>query len=267
MGVGRQADGGERRDRRSRHRPAGRRRRERLVLDCVREYREAMRGFARESHLDVWYERLNASELVERFGGRLGQARAGSLFAEAVRQGAAQDEPAGGQEAHRARRRPAALSAASRRCWSRSASCSTAPTTSATRPSTSASCSTATPPASTPTGATCSRPTGSWTWPARWSASAASARARGCSCSSAADGKDPLVLQAKEAQASVLEPYLGASEFANHGERVVRGQRIAQAATDIFLSWQRSRGPRRQGARLLRPPAVGLEGVGRPRRR
>ena len=37
------------------------------------------------------------------------------------------------------------------------------------------------------------------------------------------DGKDPLVLQAKEAQASVLEPYLGASEFENHGERVVRG--------------------------------------------
>ena len=47
-------------------------RRSRLVADCVREYREAMRGFARESHLDVWYERINASELVGRFGGRLG---------------------------------------------------------------------------------------------------------------------------------------------------------------------------------------------------
>ena len=53
---------------------------------------------------------------------------------------------------------------------------------------------------------------------------------------------DPLVLQAKEAVASVLEPYLGASEFDNHGERVVRGQRMMQAATDIFLSWQRSTG-------------------------
>ena len=53
---------------------------------------------------------------------------------------------------------------------------------------------------------------------------------------------DPLVLQAKEAVASVLEPHLGASEFANHGERVVRGQRMMQAATDIFLSWQRSIG-------------------------
>jgi len=55
-------------------------------------------------------------------------------------------------------------------------------------------------------------------------------------------GRDPLVLQAKEAQASVLEPYLGASEYRNHGERVVRGQRMAHAATDVFLSWQRSAG-------------------------
>src|SRR4029078_5828857 len=56
------------------------------------------------------------------------------------------------------------------------------------------------------------------------------------------EGKDALVLQAKEAQASVLEPYLGASEYDNHGERVVRGARIAHAATDIFLSGQRSEG-------------------------
>jgi uncharacterized protein (DUF2252 family) len=55
-------------------------------------------------------------------------------------------------------------------------------------------------------------------------------------------GKDPLVLQVKEAQASVLEPYLGASEFENHGERVVRGQRLSQAAIDVFLGWQRSVG-------------------------
>jgi uncharacterized protein (DUF2252 family) len=54
------------------------------------------------------------------------------------------------------------------------------------------------------------------------------------------DGQDPLVLQAKEAQASVLEPYLGASIYDNHGERVVRGQRISLAASDIFLSWTRS---------------------------
>jgi len=55
-------------------------------------------------------------------------------------------------------------------------------------------------------------------------------------------GQDPLVLQAKQAQASVLEAYLGASEFENHGERVVRGQRISMVASDVFLGWQRSVG-------------------------
>jgi uncharacterized protein (DUF2252 family) len=51
------------------------------------------------------------------------------------------------------------------------------------------------------------------------------------------DGSDPLFLQIKEAQASVLEPYLGKSEYANHGERVVVGQRLMQATSDIFLGW------------------------------
>ena len=55
-------------------------------------------------------------------------------------------------------------------------------------------------------------------------------------------GQDSLVLQMKEAQASVLEAHLGASEFEHHGERVVRGQRMDQAVTDLFLGWQRSQG-------------------------
>src|SRR5262249_3837176 len=53
------------------------------------------------------------------------------------------------------------------------------------------------------------------------------------------DDQDPLFLQAKEADASVLEPYLGASEFANHGRRGVEGQRLMQASSDIFLGWDR----------------------------
>ncbi len=52
-----------------------------------------------------------------------------------------------------------------------------------------------------------------------------------------ADDADPLFLQAKEAEASVLEPYAGASRFDNHGQRVVEGQRLMQAASDIFLGW------------------------------
>ena len=53
------------------------------------------------------------------------------------------------------------------------------------------------------------------------------------------DERDPLFLQAKEAQASVLEPFLGKSEYPNSGERAVAGQRLMQAASDIFLGWHR----------------------------
>ena len=56
------------------------------------------------------------------------------------------------------------------------------------------------------------------------------------------DDSDPLFLQAKEASASVLEEYLGASEFEHHGERVVAGQRTMQASGDIFLGTQRVHG-------------------------
>jgi uncharacterized protein (DUF2252 family) len=59
------------------------------------------------------------------------------------------------------------------------------------------------------------------------------------------DDADPMILQAKEAEASVLEPYAGASRFRNHGRRVVEGQRLMQAASDSFLGWC---------------PAVGLDG-------
>ncbi|HTE24600.1 DUF2252 domain-containing protein [Flavitalea sp.] len=49
--------------------------------------------------------------------------------------------------------------------------------------------------------------------------------------------EDPLFLQVKEAQASVLEPFLAKSSYANAGERVVQGQRLIQGAPDIFLGW------------------------------
>jgi uncharacterized protein (DUF2252 family) len=53
------------------------------------------------------------------------------------------------------------------------------------------------------------------------------------------DDNDPLFLQFKEAQASVLEPFLGRSEYSQHGQRVVEGQRMMQAAPDILLGWER----------------------------
>jgi len=63
------------------------------------------------------------------------------------------------------------------------------------------------------------------------------------------DGTDPLFLQMKEAEASVLEEYAGKSQFRNHGQRVVNGQRLMQATSDIFLGWVHVK--------------AGLDGVGR----
>jgi uncharacterized protein (DUF2252 family) len=56
------------------------------------------------------------------------------------------------------------------------------------------------------------------------------------------DHDDPLLLQVKEAQPSVLEPYLGASTYRHHGQRVVEGQRLMQSTSDILLGWERADG-------------------------
>jgi len=86
------------------------------------------------------------------------------------------------------------------------------------------------------------------------------------------DEGDPLILQAKEAVASVLEPYVSHKSHANHGERVVHGQQLMQATSDIFLGWSRGPGGRdfyfRQlwdmkgsvDPSTLRPPGMGFYG-------
>ena len=80
------------------------------------------------------------------------------------------------------------------------------------------------------------------------------------------DESDPLFLQIKEADKSVLAEFVGASKYTNMGQRVVAGQRLMQASSDIFLGWQRiEAGPGRPAARLLRPPAAGLEVLHRHR--
>ncbi|MFD9390145.1 DUF2252 domain-containing protein [Streptomyces sp. NPDC060000] len=56
------------------------------------------------------------------------------------------------------------------------------------------------------------------------------------------DDEDPLFLQAKEADESVLAPHVGASTYRTQGERVVAGQRLMQATSDIFLGWERVEG-------------------------
>ena len=214
-------------------------RRRRIVLACAREYREAMRRFADMSHLDVWYERINASELVARFGGKLG-AKGRIVFAEPFA---------------RARRKTSlrAVKKLTVRIDGELRFRSVPPLLVPFRE------------LFDPAGA---RDEGAYIREVldEYASSLDSDRrylfhtyrfvdmARKVvgvgSVGTRAwvfllvgrEGKDPLVLQAKQAQASVLEPHLGNSEFENHGERVVRGQWISQAASDIFLSWQRSEG-------------------------
>ena len=217
--------------------PAERRRR--LVTGCVREYREGMGGFAAESHLDVWYDRLNASELVERFGGRLdrrGRILFTKPFAKARRKTSLRAVTKLTERVHGELRFRSV------------------------------------PPLLVPLRDVFDEAhpqdeteyvqeligeyadsldedrrylfgTYRFVDMARKVVGVGSVGTRATVFLLVGrDGKDPLVLQAKEAQESVLEPYLGASEFDNHGERVVRGQRISHAASDIFLSWTRSMG-------------------------
>ncbi len=214
-------------------------RRTQLVIANVREYRDAMRAFAGISHLDVWYERINASELVARFGGRLGKKGRITFaqpFAKARRKTSLRavsklTEHVDGEPRFRSvppllvrfadlhdptdprgesdyvrdllDQYVASLDADRRYLFG----------------------------------------TYQFVDMARKVVGVGSVGTRAWVLLFAGRaGQDALVLQMKEAQASVLERYLGASEFEHHGERVVRGQRMDQAVTDVFLGWQRSQG-------------------------
>ena len=71
-----------------------------------------------------------------------------------------------------------------------------------------------------------------------------------------AEDDDPLFLQFKQANASVLELYAGKSEYEHHGQRVVVGQRLMQSASDIFLGWTTGRFGRNFYLRQLRDAKV-----------
>jgi uncharacterized protein (DUF2252 family) len=211
-------------------------RRERVVKAGVREYREAMREFAQASHLDVWYERLTATELVNRFGGKLG-AKGRIEFAKPFARA----------------RRKTSLRAVKKlteyvdgQLRFRSVPPLLVPLRELVHP--------ADVRDPTPLHALLEEYEANLEVDRRYlfrTYQLVDLARKVVGIGSVGTrawvfllvgrkGKDPLVLQAKEAQASVLEPHLGRSEFENHGERVVRGQRISQAASDIFLSWQRS---------------------------
>ncbi len=214
--------------------PAARRRG--IVERTVREYREGMREFAKESYLDAWYERLDADELTARFGTKL-DADSHELFTRTFDKGRRKDSA-------RAVRKLTETVDGRLRFVS-------------------------VPPLLTPLrelfeGDRDERREYVAGLLEQYIAGLHADRQHLVRSYELADmarkvvgigsvgtrawvillvgrgGEDAVMLQAKEAQASVLEPYLGRSEFPSHGERVVRGQRMMQAATDIFLSWQRS---------------------------
>jgi uncharacterized protein (DUF2252 family) len=217
--------------------PAPRRRK--LVARAARQYREGMREFARETLLEAWYERLDADELTARFGTRL-DAEGRELFDQTFAKGRRKTS------ARAARKLTTEIDGELRF--------------------------TSAPPLLTPLHELhdSSDPDEQAAYVrelldqytaglhadsehlfrsyrfvdmARKVVGVGSVGTRAWVFLFASrGGRDPLVLQAKEAQASVLEPYLGPSEYESHGERVVRGQRMMLAAADIFLSWQRSTG-------------------------
>jgi uncharacterized protein (DUF2252 family) len=75
-------------------------------------------------------------------------------------------------------------------------------------------------------------------------------------CLFLADDDDPLFLQVKQARESVLEPYAGKSVYANHGQRVVEGQRLMQTASDLFLGWMQAQDGNHYYVRQLRDVKV-----------
>ena len=215
--------------------PADRRRW--IVKECMQEYREGMRDFANESHLDVWYDRLTASELVDRFGGRLnarGRIQFARPFAKARRKTSLRavkklTERVDGTLRFRS---VAPLLVPLRELFDSTGARDEGEYVRELLEKYAA-------------GLDADRQylfsTYRFVDMARKVVGVGSVGTRAwVFLLVGREGKDPLVLQAKEAQASVLEAHLGASEFDSHGERVVRGQRMSQAASDIFLSWQRS---------------------------
>jgi uncharacterized protein (DUF2252 family) len=214
-------------------------RRRQIVTACVREYRGAMQGFAKVSHLDVWYERINPSQLVDRFGGRLGKN--GRIlftkpFAHARRKTslrAVKKLTVQVDGKPRFRSVPPLLvrfSDLHDPSDPRDQSDYVSDLLDAYR-------------ASLDEDRRYLFSTYRFVDMARKVVGVGSVGTRAWVLLFVGrGGADPLILQMKEAQASVLEAHLGPSEFAHHGERVVRGQRMDQAAFDVFLGWQRSTG-------------------------
>ena len=239
--VGRQPAGRELRRRRPRPRH-GRRGRKAAVRACMGEYRRAMHEFAGMRDLELWYARMDAAG-VEAAGAR--RSRPGRQgVQEDGREGQEQGQPARDVEAdaeHRRRgavREPAAADRPAARAVDNPADGERAlEEVQATDPRLSVE------PAldrrhlldgyRSPT------------WRARWSASAASAPGPGSSCCSAGTTATRCSCRSRRPDLGARAGR-GAQPVAHQGRRVVEGQRLMQAASDIFLGWYRRRARRQE---------------------
>jgi uncharacterized protein (DUF2252 family) len=214
--------------------------RDRVVLASVREYRQTMRRLAELTNLDLWYLRLDLSATLERWGSADAAREQRKAFDRSIAKGRAKDRmrafskltcrvdgelrivsdppiivpveelASAEQIEHGAERLKAilhtyraSLGAAQRRLFESYRYVDTARKV-------------------VGVGSV-----GTRTWIALFVGR---------------DEDDPLFLQVKEAQESVLEPFAGQSEFGHRGERVVEGQRLTQAAGDILLGWTSAKG-------------------------
>ena len=235
VGVGRQAARRELRDRRPRQRLRAQATPSRGAGRGRAHYREAMRGFAGMRNLEVWYARLDVDDDAATPAGRERTEPAASGSRRASAKARVEGQPAGARPAHRGGRRRAADRRRPAARGPGRGACSRRRRPERLRGADRQSSTPTVDPAGRPPGAARSLPVP----PHRAQGGRRRQRRhpRLVILLTGRDDGDPLFLQAKEAQASVLEPYVGASRFDNHGQRVVEGQRLMQAASDIFLGW------------------------------
>ena len=219
---------------------AGDKERRKIATDVAKAYRTAMRDFAARPNIDVWYARLDVDDFLREHGGSLGKAQSKTTQS-TVKKARSRDHLRSVEKLTRAGGRASAVRvrpAAGARRWSELLG---------------------------DAGAGLPRRAwASWCTPTRRrlqpdrrhlvgqyrlvdmarkvvGVGSVGTRAWILLLEGADDG-DHLILQAKEAQSSVLEQFLGASEYTQSGQRVVEGQRLMQAASDAMLGWQRTRG-------------------------
>ena len=244
------------------------------TLESVAAYREAMAGFAAMGTLDIWYAHLAEDELLKAVGSAADEAAKASKKAAKAAKQVAKTARKGAAKA-RTRDSLQALSKLGERVDGQYRIVSQPPIV---VPARDLQPPTACPPtswsgwsasSSVPTGPPCGTiSAGCWsgssssTWPARWWGWAVSAPGPSSSCSRAATSRTRCSCRSRRRPASVLEGHLRKSRYKQPGERVVRGQRMMQAASDIFLGW--TKGARRQPLLLL-APAARHEGLGRGR--